>query len=87
MTSDTRVTMGICADQAMITWFGWSDVWGPRGRLRVEMNNLKREVLCSYMICEVKIMLLTRMCICSKYGFDIIISEGIIYYALELCYL
>ena len=27
------------------------------------------------------------MCICSKYGFDIIISEGIIYYALELCYL
>ena len=51
------VTMGIRADQAMITWFGWGDVWGPRGRLRVEMNNLKREVLCSYMICEVKIML------------------------------
>ena len=41
----------------MITWFGWGDIWGPRGRLRVEMNNLKREVLCSYMICEVKIML------------------------------
>ena len=33
------VTMGIRADQAMITWFGWGDVWGPRGRLRVEMNN------------------------------------------------
>ena len=37
------VTMGIRADQAMITWFGWGDVCGPRGRLRVEMNNLKRE--------------------------------------------
>ena len=24
---------------------------------------------------------------CSKYGFSIVISEGILYYALQLCYL
>ena len=36
--SDTltlEVIMGICADQAMITCFGWRDVWGPRVRLGV----------------------------------------------------
>ena len=27
------------------------------------------------------------MYMCSKYRFSIIISEGIVYYALELCYL
>ena len=64
--------MGIRADQAMITWFGWGDVWGPRGRLRVEMNNLKREVLCSYMICEVKITL------CYKLGCAFVANMGLI---------
>ena len=39
--SDTltlAVTMGIRADHAMITCFGWRDVWGPRVRLGVGLE-------------------------------------------------
>ena len=54
--------MGIRADQAMITWFGWRDVWGPRGGLGVERSNLKREVLCSYMFFEVNCWKIYVLC-------------------------
>ena len=56
------VTMGIRADQPMIACFGWRDVWGPRGRLGVGLSNLKREVLCSYMICEVNCRKIDVLC-------------------------
>ena len=54
---------GGSADQAMITWFGWRDVWGPRGRRGVGLSNLKGEVLCSYMICEVNYRKIYVLCI------------------------
>ena len=52
-TLTLEVTMGIRADHAMITCFGWRDVWEPRVRRGVGRCILKREVLCIYMICEV----------------------------------
>ena len=63
--SDTltrEVTMGIRADHAMITCFGWRDVWGPRVRLGVGFCSLKREVLYKYMICEVNCRKIYVLC-------------------------
>ena len=54
--------MGTRADHAMITCFGWRNVWGPRVRLGVGLSNLKREVICRYMISEVNCRKIYVLC-------------------------